>query len=106
MQDMRNQIRHEIEAELARIAHLGPMLKGTVNEVRRGPKKTGTGERKAYLLTFKGKGNKTRSLYVPARRVAEVQDMVAKHREAIRAIGKVVELSVDLFKQKDRKSVV
>ena len=47
MQDMRNQIRHEIEAELARIAHLGPMLKGTVNEVRRGPKKTGTGERKA-----------------------------------------------------------
>jgi hypothetical protein len=76
------------------------MLKGTVSEVRRGARKSGAGERTAHLLTYKGKGNKTKSVYVPAQRVGEVQDMIARHREATRTLDKVVDLSVGLFKAK------
>jgi len=100
MPDKRKQMQEQIAAELARIAKLGPMLKGTVNEVKRGVRKRGEGERTAHLLTYKGKSNKTKSVYVPARRVGEVQDMVARHREATRTLDRVVELSVDLFKAK------
>ena len=100
MPDRQKQMHEQITAELARIAELGPMLKGTVNTINRGVRKRGAGERTAHLLTYKGKGNKTKSVYVPARRVEEVQDMVARHREAIRTLDRVVELSVDLFKAK------
>jgi hypothetical protein len=98
--DRRSRMQERIAAELSRIAALGPMLKGTVNEVRRGARKSGTGERTAHLLTYKGKGNKTKSVYVPAQRVGEVQDMIARHREATRTLERVVDLSVGLFKAK------
>jgi len=98
--DTASRIQTRIAAELSRIAALGPMLKGTVNEVRRGIRKKGTGERTAHLLTYKGKGNKTKSLYVPAQAVEEVQHMVAKHREATRTLDRVVDLTVDLFRAK------
>jgi len=39
-------------------------------------------------------------VYVPAQRVAEVQDMIARHREATRTLDRVVDLSVGLFKAK------
>ena len=100
MADSKKQIQKQISAELARIAELGPMLKGTVSEVKRGVKKRDAGERTANLLTYKGKGNKTKSVYVPARRVEEVQGMVARHREAKCTLDRVVDLSVDLFKMK------
>ncbi len=100
MSDKRGQVQEQIAAELARITELGPMLKGTVNTVKRGARKKGPGERTAHLLTYKGKGNKTKSVYVPAQRVGEVQDMIARHREATRTIDRVVELSVALFKTK------
>jgi hypothetical protein len=100
MQDKRDEIHDMILATLARIAALGPMLKGTVCEVKRGAKKRGAGERTAYLLTYKGKGNKTKSVYVPAHRVTEVQDMIARHREATGTLDRIVELSVSLFRAK------
>ena len=102
MSDRRKEMHEQITAELARIAKLGPMLKGTVSEVNRGARKRGGGERTAHLLTYKGKGNKTKSVYVPARRVEEVQALVARHREATRILSRVVDLSVDLFKAKQK----
>jgi len=98
MPDRRRQRQEQITAELARIAALGPMLKGTLSEVKKGARKRGEGERTAHLLTDKGKGNKTKSVYVPARRAEEVQDLIARHREATRTLDRVVELSVGLFK--------
>lgn len=100
MSDRRKRIETQITTELSRIATLGPMLKGTVNEVRRKTKKDGTGERTFHLLTYKGKGNKTKSVYVPVLRVTEAQEMVDRHREATRTLNRVVDLSVDLFKTK------
>lgn len=100
MKDKQKQRQEQIAVELGRIAKLGPMLKGTVSEVKRGARKRGDGERTAHLLTYKGKGNKTRSVYVPAPRVGEVQGMIARHREATRTIDRVADLSVELFKGK------
>ena len=100
MPDQRKQRQKQIAAELTRLAELGPMLKGTVSEVKRGAKKSGEGERTTHLLTYKGKGNKTKSVYVSSRRVREAQDMIARHREAIRTLDRVVDLSVALFKAK------
>lgn len=96
----RSGMQERIAAELSRIATLGPMLKGTVSEVKRGARKNGAGERTTHLLTYKGKDRKTKSVYVPAQRVAEVQDMIARHREATRTLDRVVDLSVGLFKAK------
>lgn len=94
----KRQIKAQIDAELGRIAELGPMLRGSVSEITRGPRKQGTGVRTAHLLTFKGKGNKTRSVYVPVKRIEEVRRMIARHREATCALDRVVDLSVELFK--------
>jgi hypothetical protein len=99
MDDKEKQGRERIAAELGRVAELGPMLKGTLSGIRRGAAKNGGGGRAAFLLTYKGEGNKTRSVYVPARRAAEVREMVDRHREAVQAINRVVELSVGLFKE-------
>ncbi len=100
MPDKRKQIRKQISDELARIAQLGPMLKGTVSKVNRGVRKRDRGERTAHLLTYKGKDSKTKSVYVPVRRVGEVQEMVDSHREARRTLDRIVDLSVALFKAK------
>ena len=100
MQKNRNKIEEEIAARLTRIGDFGPMLKGTVSEVKRGARKRGTGERTAYQLTYKGEGNITKTVYVPAHRVKEVQDMLIRHREAVATLNGVVDLSVRLFKAK------
>lgn len=100
MLDQQNELKAEITAKLARLAKLGPMLKGTISEVKLGPRKKGVGERVARLLTYKSKGNKTKAVYVAAARVPEVVEMIAKHREAVDSLEQVVELSVKLFKKK------
>jgi len=101
MQDSHRQLRKRIAAELARLAALGPMLKGTVNVVKRGPRKRGAGERTAYLLTYKGKANKTATVYVPAHRVQEARDLIARHCQAKATLTTIVDLSVRLFKAAD-----
>jgi len=100
MQDPHQAVRQRIAAELARIAGLGAMLKGTVSQIRLGQRKRGGGERIAYLLTYKGKRNKTKSVYVPADRVPEVNDMIHNHREAKTVLDRVVELSAGLLKRR------
>ncbi len=100
MSDKQNEIQQQIAEALVQITKIGPMLKGTVSKVKRGARKRGTGERTANLLTYKGKDNKTKSVYVPAQCVEEVQGMIARHRKAVRTIDRVVNLSVELFKEK------
>lgn len=100
MQDRRQKIQRRIDSDLARMAKLGAMLKGTVSEVKLGQRKRGDGQRITYLLTYKGEGNRTRSVYVPADRVAEVGRMIDNHRKAKAILDRIVELNVALFKIK------
>lgn len=100
MQDRRQNLQNRIDACAARMADLGAMLKGTVNKVELGPRKSGDGQRIAYLLTYKGVGNRTRTVYVPADRVAEVGRMINNHRKARAFLDRIVELNVALFKSR------
>lgn len=100
MVNKQNNLRKQIGIELSHLTELGPMLKGSVCEVKQGRSKEEQGERTRFLLTYKGKGNKTKSVYVPLQRIGEVQEMIAKHQEAKRIIEKVIDLSVALFKNK------
>lgn len=98
MPNRRQNIRNRIAACSARMARLGAMLKGTVSKVKLGRRKRGNGQRIAYLLTCKGPGNRTRSVYVPVKCVADVHRMINNHRKAQTILDKIVELNVELFK--------
>lgn len=100
MQDHRRQIQHRIDSELAQMAKLASMLKGTVSEIKLGERKRGGGQRIAYLLTYKDKGNRTKSVYVPADRLAEVGRMIDNHREARAILNRIAELNAVLFKMR------
>ena len=93
-------LQDNIAAELARLAQLGPLLKGTLSEIKRKKRERGTKTPTAHLLTYKGRGNKTKSVYIPADRFAEAKAMIGRHRQAKRTLDTVVELSVHLFKKK------
>lgn len=100
MQDGKKKIQTRIEKELARLASTGKMLKGSINKVTLGGRKTGDGERESYLLTYKGEGNKTRTVYVEKDRVEEAKRMIGDYKKAKLALERIVELNVRLFKMK------
>ncbi|HPO91681.1 MAG TPA: hypothetical protein PLJ44_11280 [Victivallales bacterium] len=85
---------------MKKLSKVGKMLKGTVSKVTLGVKKSGQGKKTSYLLTYKGPGNKTRTLYVSRERIAEVKNMITKYKDAKSAIENIVELNVQLFKMK------
>ncbi|OGJ85688.1 MAG: hypothetical protein A2268_16945 [Candidatus Raymondbacteria bacterium RifOxyA12_full_50_37] len=76
----------------------GAMLKGTVNKVVLGEKKKGEGKREAYLLTYKGERNKTRTVYIKKQRVADAKRMITNYQKAKRTLDQLVELNMKLFK--------
>ena len=93
-----NAIQRNIDHTLRTLAATGALLKGSVSKVQFGKKKKGRGDRIAYLLTYKGDAQVTRSLYVPKDQVATVTTMIRNHRNARKALEKLVELNVQLFK--------
>ncbi len=94
----------KIETEIADLSRslsaVGGMLKGTVSKVVLGARKKGGGNRESYLLTYKEKGNKTRTVYVSKPRLVEVEGMIANYQEAKQTLERIVELNVRLFKMK------
>jgi hypothetical protein len=100
MQDAKIGIRRKIVKELAKLAGLGPILKGTVSKVELGRKRTGAENRVSFLLTYKGKGNKTRTIYVGKKRVTDVNKMIENYKKMKCIVERLVELNVRLFKLK------
>ena len=101
MQDAKIGIRRKIGRELAKLAGLGQMLKGTVSKVELGRKGTGAENRVSFLLTYKGKGNKTRTIYVGKKRVTDVKKMINNYKKMKCIVERLVELNVRLFKLKE-----
>jgi hypothetical protein len=93
-----NTIQRNIANTLRTLAASGALLKGSVSRVLLGKKKRGRGDRIAYLLTYKGDAQVTRSVYVPKSQVATVTTMIRNYRNARKALEKLVELNVQLFK--------
>ena len=63
MQDQKKRIQLKIARELKKLSATGEMLKGSISKVALGERKRGNGERISDLLTYKGEGNKTRTVY-------------------------------------------
>jgi len=93
-----DKLRVEIGKILDSLATTGPILKGSVNKVILGKKARTPGNRVAYLLTYKGEGNKTKSVYIKKEQIAEVETMIHGYRKLKTSVNKLVELNVKLFK--------
>jgi hypothetical protein len=93
-----------IEKHIARIlptlAATGAVMKGSLNKVTLGKKTRTRGERIAYLLTYKGDGNITKSLYVPKEQVHEVKQMIRNYQKVKTALIRLLDLNVHRFKAK------
>jgi hypothetical protein len=95
-----NKVQLEIERTRGTLSATGSILKGSVSEVMLGKKKTTSGNRIAYLLTYKGDGNRTKSVYVKKNQLTEVKTMIANYRKLKTTLCKLAELNVKLFKTK------
>ena len=93
-------IEKDIEKALAALAATGAVLKGSLSKVTLGNKTRTPGQRIAYLLTYKGEGNKTKTLYIKKGQVVEVKRMIRNYQKTKAALGKLLDLNVELFKSK------
>ena len=91
-------LRTEIRKTMTSLAMTGPLLKGSISKVILGKKTRTRGDRGAYLLTYKGEGNKTKSVYLKKNQLKEVETMIRSYRRLKTDVNKLVELNVKLFK--------
>jgi hypothetical protein len=96
-----NKVQRAIAKTCERLAATRSLLKGSVSKVILG-EKTGPGQRVAYLLTYKGAGNKTQSVYVRKSQVLEVVKMIRNYQKGKQALERLVELNVKLFKTRQK----
>lgn len=55
--------------------------------------------RRAYRLTYKDCQRKTRIVYVPKDRLAEIRKMLANYAKSRKIIEKIIETNFEIFKQ-------
>lgn len=84
----------KIEAVRQELAATGEVLRGSINKVILGKRKRKAGNRIAYQLTYKAKGNVTKTVYVPTSQVARVKAMIRNHKKAKMALDKLMALNV------------
>jgi len=92
-------LRMEIKKTMVSLTRTGPLLKGSINRVTLGKKVRTNGNRVAYLLTYKGEGNKTKSVYIKKTQVTQVQAMIKNYRKLKKSMNKLIDLNVKLFKK-------
>ena len=91
-------IEKAIAKTLTALASTGAVLKGSVSKVTLGKRTRTRGNRVTYLLTYKGKGNITKSLYIRKHQVAEIKQMIRNYQKLKAALRRLLALNVNLFK--------
>jgi hypothetical protein len=94
------EIEEDIAKALTALASTGALLKGSISKVTLGNKIRTRGQRVAHLLTYKGEGNTTKSLYIRKDQVAEVKQMIRNYQKLNTALGILLDLNVKLFKSR------
>lgn len=91
-----------LEANIARLrvrlGETGGVLKGSLNAVRSKKGEDAQRRNTGYLLTYKGKGNKTKSVYIRKDKVPEAKRMIRNYKQAKKYLEDMVEMNVKLFK--------
>ena len=94
----------EIEVKIVELLKSLPIadgiLKGSISKVSLGKRKDGKGERESYLLTCKGRDNKTKTVYVSKDNLPKVQAMIENYHTTKMLLEEIVELNMVLFKIK------
>lgn len=90
-------LRNKLEKLRIELAKTSEVLKGNLIKLKPKPG-VGTKRKAAYQITWKGVGNKTRTLYVPVERLTEVQKMTSAYQKARAALERMADLTADLYK--------
>lgn len=61
-----------------------------------------TTRRRAYRLTYKDNQQKTRIVYVPRSRLAEIRRMIANYAKIRKIMEQLIETNIEIFKKQPR----
>lgn len=59
--------------------------------------------RTAYRLTYKDRGQKTRTVYVPREQLPRIRKMIANYARVRKLIDQLVEANIEVFKAENRR---
>ncbi len=93
-----DKLQREIRKTRNSLVRTGSLLKGSISKVILGKKTRTRGDRVAYLLTYKGEGNRTKSIYIKQNQLKEVKMMIQNYRNLKTTVNKLIKLTVTLFK--------
>jgi hypothetical protein len=60
-------------------------------------------DRRAYRLTYKEKGQKSKILYVPREEVQAVEKMILNYKQSKLIIDQLIDVNVKIFKERTKK---
>ena len=100
---MRDLIRKR-EKLLARLEHCTDFVRGSINSVCAKCSRAGCiceirTSRRAYRLTYKDSGQRTRIVYVPRVRLPEIRRKIANYSKLRKIIEELVETNIEMFKR-------
>lgn len=92
-------LKRKIASELKSLSKSGGLLKGSLYKASRCRNADGT-QRESWMLSFKVQGNKTRSVYIKQKHLAEVRQMLENYKKAKAAIESIAAANVELLKMR------
>ena len=97
-------IRDQIRKIAVQLSENMLLLKGSVSLVKhkRTNKKGKTVFYEGYILTYKGVGNKTKTVYVSENKIELVKERISNWREACQLLDELCNLNVQLLKSEKR----
>jgi len=98
MQKEKITLENQINKEFDKILKLKNILKGTVYAVNRKGGKNKDKIFPGYQLTYKGKGNITKTVYVKKGQVKTVKKMLSNYKKLKVGIEKIISLNQKLLK--------
>jgi len=93
------------EKLLARLEDCADFVRGSINSVCARCSRSACicekrTSRRAYRLTYKDSGQKTRIVYVPRARLPEIKKKIANYSKLRKIIEEFVETNIEMFKRK------
>ena len=99
----KDKIKQKIDLEMLTLSNTKKMLKGTINKVAVKNKRAGEKDSVIHQLTYKGEKNKTKTMYIRAERLKTAKEMVENYQKTKKALNKILELNIELFKLESKQ---
>lgn len=87
MKNSKDDIFRKIETEKQKLYEIKRMVKGSISKVKN-----------AYILTFKGKGNITKTVYIKKEKLEEVEFLISNYKLAKKIFNKITDLNIEFLK--------